>query len=218
MTLNPLGYPANDTTFPGSTAFGILSIPFLPSFPGAFSLSPSSFSNGCMDLHPIISAFNALMLFLVTVFLSPSPCVLFTILLLLGYGQIVLISDPPDLPPVWENILGGLLPVVFTGYWMYRVAFKRTLDGFAELPLELGLWQGLGYRIGIESSTIFAKLPISRLGYGKLDAGGVTALVVILVIVALVAVLQAWDMRKAGFLRHYILWQVSANAEHAYTS
>lgn len=204
VAVQTLPYPAGSSNFTGSTSSGLTSVPFAPGFPGAFTLTRLS-TPGCLDLHPIVSAFNALMLFLVTLFLLPSPPVLFSTLLILGYGQIVFFSDPAYAPPDWEWVFSGLLPVLFTGYWAYRVAFKRTISAFAELPFELALWQGLGFWIGVENSTIFARLPISRLGYGTLDPGGVIALVVIICMVVVVVLFQAWDMRKFGLLQYYLV-------------
>lgn len=189
----------------GGWSNGILSAPFLPSFPGSYTLSPSS-GPGCWDIHPFISAFNALMLFLTTVFLLPSPAVLLGTLIILGWGQIQLVSNPRYVPPFWEYIFAGLPPALLGGHWFYRVAFKRSLEGFRELPVELALWQGLGYWIGIESSTIFARLPLSgRIGYDGIPPDGKGVLAVLILIVAFIAVLQAWDLRKYGMLQYYIV-------------
>ncbi len=208
ITINPLPYPTGSSSFLNSTSHGLTSARFAPQFPGAYTLT-SDPSTRCLDLHPIVTGVNALCLLLTTLFLSPSPSILFSILTLLGYVLIVLFSDPPNQPPDWSGILGGLLPVLFTSYWIYRTSFRRTLNAFTSLPFDLSFWQGAGYWIGIESSTIFAKLPISRLGYGGLDAAGVITLVIIIVIVVIVVAIQAWQMRKAGLLQYYLIRSVS---------
>jgi hypothetical protein len=94
--------------------------------------------------------------------------------------------------------------VLLAGYWQYNVAFKRTLQGFAERPVERALWQGLGFWIGINQANIFTKLPITRLGYGSLGADGAITLIVILVFVMIVVLRQAWDLRRWGMLRYYL--------------
>lgn len=188
----------------GSSSNGVQSLSFAPQFYGAFALSSLS-SSGCMDLHPIITSVNAICLFITTVLLSPRPGVLFTILLLLGYVQILLVSNSPSQPPNWDTVLGRLPPTLAAGYWMWRVSFKRTLEAFTHLPLETALWQGAGFWIGVESSTIFASLPIDRLGYGQLSASGVVALVVIIVVVLLLVLVQAWQARKFGMLQYYLV-------------
>ncbi|WVQ86196.1 hypothetical protein IAT38_008364 [Cryptococcus sp. DSM 104549] len=203
VSVHPLAYPSGFSNFLSSASHGIVSTGFAAPFPGAFTLSPLS-SFGCWDLHYILTGFNALCLLLTTIFLRPSPSLLFSILLVLGYFHIVLLSDAPSYPPNWETILGGLIPVLMTGYWAWKMAFKRTMRGFVDLPVEMGLWQGAGYWIGIESSTIFARLPISRLGYDALDPSGVIALTFIVVVVVIVVLIQAWDMRKMGLLRYYL--------------
>ena len=210
MTLTSLPFPSGSTSFVNSTAHGLTSTPFEPHYPGAFTLA-SSKSAGCLDLHPIFTGFNAFCLLLTTLFLSPSPPILFSILIILGYLQITLISDPPLQPPDWSGILGGILPALFTGYWIYITSFRRTLNAFSSLPFELALWQGAGYWIGIESSTIFAKLPISRLGYGGLDNAGIVTLVIIVGVVVIVVGIQAWQMRKAGLLQFYLVRSVPSS-------
>ena len=148
---------------------------------------------------------NAFCLLVLTLFLAPPPYVLFTVLLLLGWLQITLLSNPRYAPPQWDYILGGLPAVAFAGYWFYKISFRRTLYAFQGLPVEMALWQGLGYWIGIESSTIFSKLPIQRLGYGTLSPAGVITIIVIVVIVLVVVVVQAWQARKLGLLQYYIV-------------
>jgi hypothetical protein len=158
-----------------------------------------------MDLHPIITGVNAFYLLFVILLLRPSPAVLYSILVILGYAQVALISDPPYSPPYWETFFGRLIPVLFASYFFWKVAFRRTLTAFRDLPVETAIWQGFGYWIGIESSTIFAKLPIQRLGYGQLGATGVITLIVSIVIVAVVVLVQAWQMRKYGLLQYYLV-------------
>lgn len=204
VSLTPLAYPAGSSDFVGSYAHGVPSYSFLPTYPAAYSLS-HSFTSGCLDLHPVISTVNAVLLFIFTLLLRPSPPVLFSVLLILGFAQITLVSDPANLAPDWGYIFGALPAVLLAGYWFYNVAFERTLSGTRHLPLEMALWQGGGYWIGIESSIIFARLPISRLGYGTLSAAGAATLAVIIVLVALVAVLQAWSGRKYGLLQYYLV-------------
>lgn len=152
-----------------------------------------------------MSTYNAVCLFILTALMSPPPWLLMHILVFLGYTQIVLISNPRSQPPDWEYVFASFGPVIFVGYWAYKISFKRTIEGFKRLPFELGFWQGGGFWIGIESSQIFAKLPISRLGYDPLDAGGIISLTVILVIVVIVACIQAWTLRKVGLLQYYIV-------------
>lgn len=207
VTLTPLDFPSSTSNYTSSKNNHITSIPFEPSFPGAYSLSKvvSSSSATNIDLHYPILAYNATCLFLLTLFFSPPPWVLFSTLLILGYFQIILVSDVPNLDPDWSGIIGGFPAFAFAGYWIYRVSFSITLPGFKRLPLEMSLWQGLGYWIGIESSTIFARLPISRLGYGGLSSAGIVAIVIIVMIVVVVVIIQAISFRKYGLLRYYII-------------
>ncbi|EIW69317.1 hypothetical protein TREMEDRAFT_30806 [Tremella mesenterica DSM 1558] len=210
--ITPTIYPSSPSSSPPnptistSTINDITPIPFSPPFPGGFILSSLS-SQGTSDLHPLISTYNAISLFLFTLFI-PSPPYLFSILLLLGFLQIVLISDLPSIPPDWSYIIASALPVALIGYWIYKVSFKRTLFGFSQLPVELALWQGLGYWIGIESNDIFSKLPITRLAEGGFDGakkGGVVLLVVICLVGLGVVVLQFKALRSVGLIRFYLI-------------
>jgi hypothetical protein len=203
ITVSWPSFPSWRSDFPGYPSNGILSAPFAPSFPASYSLAASP-GPGCLALGPIITAFNAIMLFLVTLFCLPSPPVLTAILVIMGYVELVLFANPRTTPPDWQWFVSGIPAVLLAGYWQYNVAFKRTLQGFEERPVERALWQGIGFWIGINQANIFTKLPITRLGYGKLGADGVVTLIVILGVVVIIVLRQAWDLRKWGMLRYYI--------------
>ena len=203
VTLRPFPFDSPQSDFKGTTSHGVSSVSFLPNFPGAYQLIREG-TTGCLDIHPIVTGVNAACLLLVTLFLDPSPAVLFSILVVLGYFQMMLFSNPPNTPPYWDTILGRLVPVLFACFFFWKVAFRRTLHAFYGLPVEIATWQGIGFWIGMESSTIFAKLPIQRLGYGSLSSAGVISLIVIIVVVLVVVLVQAWQMRKFGLLQYYI--------------
>lgn len=160
-----------------------------------------------MEYHWPITAYNVVMLFVFTAFFAPPPAVLTTVLFLGGFLQITLVSDPPNRPPDWSKIIGGVLPVFFAGYWAWKVSLCRTLTGFyeAKLPFETALWQGFGYWIGIESDTLFAKIPISRLGYNHLSADGIISLIAVIIFVFVVVLIQALSMRRLGLVRYYLV-------------
>ncbi|OCF45580.1 hypothetical protein I317_00482 [Kwoniella heveanensis CBS 569] len=206
VNFHSLPYPDGASNFMSSFSAGLNSTGFAPNFPGAFRLTSHSIT-GCLDLHFIVTGFNAFCLLMTTLFLRPPSSLLFIILLVGGYFHLILFADPPDIPPDWENIIAGLPAVLLAGYWMWKLAFKRTLEGFmtSDLPFEVALWQGLGFWLGVESRTVFARLPISRLGYDALDPAGVITLVIIIMIVVTVVLVQAWSMRKYGLLRYYII-------------
>ncbi|OXG12552.1 vacuolar protein [Cryptococcus neoformans Ze90-1] len=204
VTVHPLPYPAGHSSFISSAAHGLTSTAFSQYFPGAFTLSHVIVS-GCWDLHFIVMGFNAVCLLILTLFLRPPSSLLFTILLVLGYFQITLFSDVPHYPPDWQSLFGGLIPVLIAGYWIWKQAFFVTLPHFHDAPFTLALWQGAGYWVGVESSTVFARFPISRLGYGTLTLSGFLALMIIVGIIHLVVGYQALAMRKQGLLRYYLV-------------
>lgn len=206
VKVDPLPYPEGTSNFPGYKSSGLKSTAFGPQYPGAYRLSKADGS--CMDYHWPITGFNAAMLLLYTILFTPPPVILFGTLLILGFFHITLVSDPPRRPPAWDLVLQRLLPVVITGYWIWKVSFSRSLKGFyaSRLFVEMAFWQGLGYWIGIESSTVFAKIPISRLGYGALSADAVIALIVIVVLVLIVVIVQLLQYRRLGHVRYYLAW------------
>ena len=203
ITVHPLPFIWGHSNFTSSESHGIQSVGFEPNFPGAYRLE-SAGESGCLDLHPIISFYNAFCLLITALFLHPTPGLLFCILVVLGWFQITLVSDTAYIVPNWEWIFGGVPAVLFASYWAWRVAFKRTLKAFRDLPLDVGIWQGTGFWIGMESSIIFSKIPIQRLGYGRLSADGIISLVVIVIAIFIVVLIQAWQMRKYGMLQYYL--------------
>jgi len=208
VSVSALPFDEGSSGLQSSTKNGITSASFLPAFPGAYALIRLA-RNGCLDIHPIITTYNAICLFLLTLLTRPPTWVLMHILVFLGYTQIVFVSNPRSEPPQWEYIFASFGPVIFAGYWAYQTAFKRTMEGFAKLPFELAFWQGTGYWIGVESAQIFGRLPINRLGYDALDPAGVITLTIILVFVVIVVVIQALTLRKVGLLQYYILRYVA---------
>ena len=203
VTVNPLAFIFGHSDFTASRSHGIQSTAFQPPYPGAYSAVKSP-GAGCMDLHPLISFYNATCLLIATLFLRPIPAVLMMILVTLGWFHLTLISDPPNQPPDWSWVIGGLPAVLTTAYWAWKVSFRRTLLAFRDLPLDVTIWQGAGFWIGMESSIIFSKIPIQRLGYDKVPAAGVIALVIIIIFVAIIVLIQAWQMRRYGLLRYYL--------------
>ena len=205
--VNPTIYPggSNDSV----SAHGITPAPFEPAFPAGFTLSQIS-QKGAISLHTEISTYNAVCLAIFTLLL-PSPPWLLSILLLLGFFQIVLVSDPPSMPPDWQDISAAVLPITLVGYWFYRVSFRRTLVAFHRtgMPVELALWQGVGFWIGVESSTFFASLPITRLAAGGIrsarDAGSVVGLVVLAIVIVIVVIVQWTAVRRVGMVRYYLI-------------
>ncbi|WWC64983.1 uncharacterized protein I303_107597 [Kwoniella dejecticola CBS 10117] len=205
VNFHALPYPAGFSNYKSSVSNGLNSAFFEPSYSGAYRISSFGASNGCLDLHYIVTGFNAFCLLLTTLSLRPPASLLFTILLVMGYFHLTLFADPPNVPPNWETIIGGTPAVLLAGYWFWKVSFQRALLGFKQLPLEIGLWQGIGFWLGIESSTIFSKLPITRLGYDALDPAGVISLVCIIIVAIIVVIKQAWEMRKYGLLQYYLI-------------
>lgn len=207
VTVTPLDFPDGSSNFKGKKgANGLKSLSFLPHYPAAFRLAQAGTMGQCIEYHYPVMAYNLVLLFIFTAFFAPPPHVLAAVLFVLGFLQISIFSDPYSRPPNWTFIIGGVPQMLFAAYWCWNVSFRRTITGFtvAGMPLDMAIWQGAGFWIGIESSTLFAKIPISRLGYGKLPPDGVIALIVIIIIVVTVVVIQLLAFRRMGYLRYYL--------------
>ncbi|WWC72776.1 uncharacterized protein I206_106740 [Kwoniella pini CBS 10737] len=205
INFHALPYPNGWSNYQSIESNGLNSTSFQPNYSGAYRISSFKTLNGCLDLHYIVTGFNSFCLILTTLFLKPKTNLLFIILLIMGYFQLILFSDPPNIQPNWEIIIGRLPTILISGYWFYKISFKRTLNGFKELPFEITIWQGIGFWLGIESSTIFNKLPITRLGYDSLNSSGIISLICIIIVAIIVIILQAFEMRKYGLLRYYLI-------------
>ncbi|CAK9783224.1 hypothetical protein CC85DRAFT_281969 [Cutaneotrichosporon oleaginosum] len=206
LRVKPIPYPTGSSNFTGSSVNGLTSAAFGPHFPGAFTVEATGSWSDCMDYHWPISAYNVVALFAFTALFAPRPGVLLTTILVMGYAHVVLVSNPPTRPPLWSRVFQGVPATLLAGFWAWHVSFRRSLTGFytAQLPVEVALWQGAGLWIGLESSTLFSRIPISRLGYGSLGADGVIALVAIILIVGAVVLIQAALFRRLGLVRYYL--------------
>ncbi|BEJ13483.1 hypothetical protein CspHIS471_0306570 [Cutaneotrichosporon sp. HIS471] len=206
LRVKPMSFPKGSWNFTSSSANGLTSESFAPHFPGAYTLEPTGSWSNCLDYHWPITAYNVVALFAFTTFFAPRPAVLLTTILVMGYAHVVLVSNPPTRPPLWSRVFEGVPTALLAGFWAWHVCFRRTLNGFyaAQLPVEVALWQGAGLWIGLESSTLFSRIPISRLGYGSLGVDGTIALIVVVVVVTAVVLVQALSFRRLGLVRYYL--------------
>ncbi|WVN86050.1 uncharacterized protein L203_101208 [Cryptococcus depauperatus CBS 7841] len=204
VTFHALPFPSLFSPFVNSSANKLTSQGFTPSFPGAFRLLKED-ASGCLDLHWIMTAFNSTCLAITTLFLRPPPALLFSLLFFLGFFQISLFSNPPSYPPDWEQLLSRFLPSSLIAYWIYKQSFCITLPAFRKLPFEVTILQGASYWLGVESSTMFANFPITRLGYDPLDPAGIIALICVIIIVIGVVGIQWWEFRRLALVQYYLI-------------
>ena len=150
------------------------------------------------------------MLFILAAIIQPPSGWLMATMAIIGYWQLVLISNPPDFPPDYSTASGTFLSAMGITYWFWRISMRKTLESFKELPLERAFWWGLGLWIGIESQNLFSKIPISRLVASDFQRPGAVTAIVILGAIALVAVFfQIIALRSIGILKFLLIWYIA---------
>lgn len=84
------------------------------------------------------------------------------------------------------------------------------MPAFSKAPLEASVWYLAPFWVGVLNNITFDKIPISRLTAADLSkrSGAITALVVIVIVVFILALNQVRVMRKTGWLPHYLKWYI----------
>ncbi|KAG6879746.1 hypothetical protein C0992_012066 [Termitomyces sp. T32_za158] len=84
------------------------------------------------------------------------------------------------------------------------------MPAFSKAPLEASVWYLVPFWVGVLNNITFDKIPISRLTASDLSkrSGAITALVIIVIVVFILALNQVRVMRKTGWLPHYLKWYI----------
>ncbi|KAG6878643.1 hypothetical protein C0993_001166 [Termitomyces sp. T159_Od127] len=84
------------------------------------------------------------------------------------------------------------------------------MPAFSKAPLEASVWYLAPFWVGVLNNITFDKIPISRLTAADLSkrSGAITALVIIVIVVFILALNQVRVMRKTGWLPHYLKWYI----------
>ncbi|KAI0321382.1 hypothetical protein OF83DRAFT_1198957, partial [Amylostereum chailletii] len=207
-TLNLIG---NYTNFLPRTAHGLSSIGFPTVFPVSYRFSDSSPFSHCADLRNEALALNIVVTVLLFTFLRPKPIVLFWALVCIGFWHITLFSQPRSFPPDISGGFGTFLPVLFVCYAFWRLAFRFVLPVFVKtMPIEGAVWYLGPYWVTVLANLTTERIPINRLTPEDIKAqpGGITALIVIVIILLAVVVNQIRVIRKTGWLPYYLGWYI----------
>ncbi|KAJ6621594.1 hypothetical protein B0H10DRAFT_962113 [Mycena sp. CBHHK59/15] len=206
-TLDLIG---NYTDFLPTTGHGLTSIGFPTVFPLAFRFRTSTTLRHCEDIRDDALVFDSLITAFLFLLLRPKPIVLFWCLVCIGYWHIILFSQPGGPPPPLDTAFGTFLPTLFIAYAFWRLAFRFTLPAFAKAPIEATIWYLAPFWVGVLANLTTEKLPIERLTEADLTkrSGAITALVVIVLLIAAIAVNQLRVFRKTGWLPYYLGWYI----------
>ncbi|TKA72616.1 hypothetical protein B0A49_02665 [Cryomyces minteri] len=195
------GYPAVDQ-------YSIASVGFDSYFPQSFTFVEGSASE-CRDLRWPLLAVSVIFTSLLSVFTTSAALFFGTIFTALFF-HVGLASDPPsnsDYYSIVSITLGRFLPAAFCAFAIYRYVIKRTFTQPKLLDAQIEktvLWLGAAW-VGALNNYTFDKIPIQRLTPHDLQQpGAITALVIIVLAILLIALGQAWALRVEGRMPRYL--------------
>ncbi|AMD19978.1 HCL173Cp [Eremothecium sinecaudum] len=165
---------------------------------------------GCKD--PRLGYTLANISFSILVFYLYESVIGFWVVVIAGYWTLILALDPPiTIDPydrstiynLWSMGFGRLLPLCFVLYCLWKASVHTLASAFP--VIKLILWLPL-FWVGVLNNVTFDRLPLDRLTPKDLkQLAGAFAVVVILCIVLIsCAVIQAYNLWKAGKLRKYL--------------
>ena len=196
----------NQTNFPSINQNGITSDSFDSDFPLSFSFVENTLTQ-CKDLRWPLLAVTIIFTVTLSIF-TTSPAVFFFSMFCGLFFHVALVSDPPAQANYYglvSSALGRFLPAAFCAFAIYLFAIRRTLTGLQAQFEKTVLWLG-GLYVGCLNNYTFDKIPIQRLtGHDiKQQPGAITALVIIVLVLLVVALGQAWAFRVEGLLPRYL--------------
>jgi hypothetical protein len=190
---------------------GILSVGFNSSFPLSFDFNRDQnvlMSAGrCRDPRWNLLILSTIFASLLSLF-STSPAAFFFPIFTLLYFQVAMASDPPpysDYPSLASTALGNFLPAAFISVLIYKFCVRKTLKKLDAHIEKTILWLG-GAWVGALSNVTLEMIPIQRLTPHdiKQQPGAIVALIVIVLVLVVVAIYQAWCFRIEGRLPRYL--------------
>lgn len=191
--------------YPSVLRNGISSIGFDSYFPLSFTLLSTTAS--CTDRSWDLLAISVVYTTLLSLF-TRSASVFFYSTLVGCYLQAALATDTPsasDVSTLVSTAIGKLLPAVFIAIVMYRLYIRRTLYGLTAQFEKSILWLGPCWVATLADYT-FELIPLSRLTAHDLNQqpGAIAALVIIVLVIFVVFIGQAWAFRREGRLLRYL--------------
>lgn len=186
----------------------ISSIPFEGVFPASFTMSAVRDSVRCTDDRSVGYVLNVVMSAFVTFVLRPRPAVLFWILAVVGFWHVNFVSEIRDSPVPVGKAVGDFLPYLFVCYCIWRVAGRFLWCRFQHVPLEFGIFTLGLWWIGVLMTIVFEDVPLQRLVLRDIvqQPGGVTSLIVVLIVAVILTAKQVLVIRATGYLPKYLFF------------
>lgn len=194
------------SSYPSVTRNAISSVGFDSSFPSSFTFEQGS-GVACKDLKWQLLAVSVVYTTVLSLF-TKSPSVFFYSVLIGCYLQSALATSTPSFSDIYTLVstaLGDLLPALFIAQVMFTLYIRRTLLGLTAQVEKTVLWLGPCWVAALADYT-FELIPLSRLTDHDLnqEPGAVASLVVIVIVIFVVFIGQAWAFRREGRLLRYL--------------
>uniref|UniRef100_A0A0W0FGN8 LCCL domain-containing protein n=1 Tax=Moniliophthora roreri TaxID=221103 RepID=A0A0W0FGN8_MONRR len=198
----------NYTNFLPFAANGLSSIGFPSVFPLSWRFQEDTSLSHCEDMRDSALALNVIVTSLIFLILRPKPIIKFWCLVCIGFWHIVLFSQPAGSPPPLESAFATFLPALYIAYALWRLAWRFVLPAFEQAPIQATVLYLGPYWVGVLANLTTERIPISRLLSSDINqrAGGITSLVIIILVVTALVINQIRVIRKTGWLPHYFVW------------
>ena len=186
----------NFTDYLPFSANGLPSIGFPSVFPLSFRFLPTTALRHCSDLSDEAFIFNVFITALIFLVPRPKAIVAYWCLVCIGFCHVALFSQPMVSPPPLDQAFQQFLPTLFVAYAFWF----GTLPAFRKAPIEAAMWYLGPYSVEVLRNITMDKIPIDRLTASDISArpGGLTALIVIILILLAIVINQVRVIKKTG--------------------
>lgn len=194
-------------SFTGVKQNSISSVSFNSHFPLSFGFDKET-TAVCRDPRWLLFAISLVFTSVISL-CTTSPSVFYVSIWFISWFQVALASDPPFASDYLEVVsigMGRLLPAAFVGWAIYYFCVRETLSGLTAQWEKTVLWLG-PFWVGALNTDTFDRIPISRLTPHDIQQqpGAIPALIIIVAIIVITIVTQAWGIWSAGKLPHYLM-------------
>lgn len=201
-------------SYPSVERHGLLSTSFPSTFPKSYSfihLSASQQMTCPPDPQWTLLAITAVALGLLSL-LTTSPAVFFFSTFVILMLHVGFVSDHPNLPSVldlFSLFLSRMLPATFIVYVLYLYCARPLLTRLASPKYQISktvLYLPPTFIGALNNYTFALWIPIERLTPQDVQEqpGAKIALAIVVTIIALIVLSQAWYIRLAGLMPRYI--------------
>lgn len=193
------------SNYPSVTQNGISSTGFDSSFPSSFTFQATDAS--CSDLSWQLLAVSVVYTSILSL-VTRSASVFFYSTVIGCYLQASLATDTPlyaNIATLVSTSMGKFLPALFISVVVFQLFVRRTLHDLTAQVEKTVLWLGPCWVATLADYT-FELIPLSRLtGHDiRQEPGALASLIVIVIVLLLVFIGQAWAFRREGRLLRYL--------------